>query len=190
MLWVNGRALVPRVRPGVRVDHWTPPVLLDPVGRVLVVRARDLMEDFPLVRRGTDALEATRLLVARGLPGLVVLDEAGVPLVVLPDSQVLRFALPEYVEDDPTLADVFPEGEADRLCEGLAGRTVAELMPGKAYLPKRDRDRPIVAPRATVMQIASVMSRQKSPMVALVDEGAVLGVITVHRLLGALLPPG
>ena len=73
---------------------------------------------------------------------------------------------------------------------GLAGRTVAELMPGKAYLPKRDRDRPIVAPRATVMQIASVMSRQKSPIVAVVDAGAVLGVITVHRLLGALLPPG
>ena len=154
------------------------------------MRARDLMEDFPLVRRGTDALEATRLLVARGLPGLVVLDEAGLPLVVLPDSQVLRFALPEYVEDDPTLADVFPEREADRLCEGLAGRTVAELMPGKAYLPKRDRDRPIVAPRATVMQIASVMRRQKSPIVAVVDDGAVLGVITVHRLLGALLPPG
>ena len=100
------------------------------------MRARDLMEDFPLVSRGTDALEATRLLVARGLPGLVVLDEAGLPLVVLPDSQVLRFALPEYVEDDPTLADVFPEAEADRLCEGLAGRTVAELMPGKAYLPQ------------------------------------------------------
>ena len=152
------------------------------------MRARDLMEDFPLVSRGTDALEATRLLVARGLPGLVVLDEAGVPLVVLPDSQVLRFALPEYVEDDPTLADVFPEAEADRLCEGLAGRTVAELMPGKAYLPKRDRDRPIVAPRATVMQIASVMSRQKSPIVAVVDAGAVLGVITVHRLLGARAP--
>ena len=40
------------------------------------------------------------------------------------------------------------------------------------------------------MQIASVMSRQKSPIVAVVDAGAVLGVITVHRLLGAVLPPG
>lgn len=64
------------------------------------VRARDLMEDFPLVGKQTDALAATRLLVERGLPGLVVLDSKGLPLVVLPGSQVLRFALPEYVEDE------------------------------------------------------------------------------------------
>jgi hypothetical protein len=152
------------------------------------MRARDLMEDFPLVSKHTDALTATRMLVDRGLPGLVVLDSAGLPLVVLPGSQVLRFALPEYVEDDPTLAAVFPEAEADRLCDKLAGRTVAELMPGPAYLPQHDRDRPIVDPDATALQVASVMSRQHSPIVAVVQDHTVLGVITVHRLLGALLP--
>ena len=152
------------------------------------MRARDLMEDFPLVSKQTDALEATRLLVDRGLPGLVVLDSKGLPLVVLPGSQVLRFALPDYVEDDPALAGVFPEEEADRLCETLSGRTVAQLMPGPAYLPQRDRDRPIVDPDATAMQVASVMSRQHSPIVAVVQDHTVLGVITVHRLLGALLP--
>src|SRR5690349_488352 len=124
------------------------------------------MEDFPLVSKQTDALEATRLLVERGLPGLVVLDSTGLPLVVLPGSQVLRFALPEYIEDDPTLARVFPEEEADRLCETLSGWTVAQLMPGKAYLPQHDRDRPIVDPDATAIQVASVMSRQHSPIVA------------------------
>ncbi len=136
----------------------------------------------------TDALVATRLLVDRLLPGLVVLDKSGRPLVVLPASQVLRFSLPEYVEDDPTLAAVYPEAEADLLCSSLAGRTVEELMPGKAHLSHRDRDRPVVAADATAMEIASVMSRQHSPMVAVVDNGSVLGVITVHRLLGALLP--
>ena len=152
------------------------------------MRARDLMEDFPLVGKQTDALAATRLLVERGLPGLVVLDSKGLPLVVLPGSQVLRFALPEYVEDDPTLAAVFPEVEADRLCEKLAGHTVAQLMPNPAYLPQHDRDRPIVDPGATALQVASVMSRQHSPIVAVVQDHVVLGVITVHRLLGALLP--
>ncbi len=146
------------------------------------------MEDFPLVSKNTDALVATRLLVDRGLPGLVVLDSAGLPLVVLPGSQVLRFALPDYVEDDPTLAAVFPEAEADELCAALSGRTVAQLMPGPAYLPQHDRDRPIVDPEATAMQVASVMSRQHSPIVAVVQDNTVLGVITVHRLLGALLP--
>ena len=147
------------------------------------------MEDFPLVDATTDALDAARLLVERALPGLVVLDRSGLPLVVLPSSQVLRFVLPDYVEEDPSLARVFPEVEADQLCAGLAGHTVAQLMPDKAHLPQRDRDRPIVDRRATAMQVASVMSRQRSPIVAVVEDGKVLGVITVHRLLGALLPP-
>lgn len=50
-------------------------------------------------------------------------------------------------------------------------------MPGKEFLPHRERDRPIVGPAAPVLRVASVMSRQKSP---------------VHhrstRLLGAPLP--
>jgi hypothetical protein len=33
------------------------------------------------------------------------------------------------------------------------------------------------------------MSHQHSPMVAVMDGESILGVITVHRLLGALLPP-
>jgi CBS domain-containing protein len=151
--------------------------------------ARDLAEPFPVVHRETDALDATRLMVEQGLPGLVVTDDGGLPLVILPASQVLRFALPDYVEEDPALAGVFPESEADQFCHVLVGRTVAELLPGKGYLPERDRDRPIVPPDATALEVASVMSRQKSPVVAVVDGGDILGVVTVHRLLGALLPP-
>ena len=119
----------------------------------------------------TDALTATRLLVEQGLPGLVVLDAAGLPLVILPASQVLRFALPDYIEEDPMLARVIPEIEADQLCSTLSGQTVAQLMPDRAYLPHRDSDRPIVAPDATAIQIASVMSRQKSPIVAVTEKG-------------------
>jgi CBS domain-containing protein len=129
------------------------------------------------------------MLAEQGLPGLVVLDSQGRPLVILAASQVLRFALPEYIEADPGLAGVIPEASADQLCSALVGKSIAELMPSKEYLPKRERDRPIVAPDATAIQVASVMSNQHSPMVAVVEHGEVLGVITVHRLLGALLPP-
>ncbi len=152
------------------------------------MRAADLAEDFPFVDLGTDALEATALLVQRALPGLVVVDSTGLPVVVLPSSQVLRVLLPDYVEEDASLAAVVPEAEADQLCRSLAGRTVGELIPDVRDRPRRDRDRPLVGPRATVMEVASVMSRQRSPMVAVVDGKRILGVITVHRLLGALLP--
>lgn len=153
------------------------------------VQARELAEPFPTVRVDTDALVATRLLAEQGLPGLVVLDSHGRPLVILAASQVLRFAIPEYIEEDPGLANVIPEASADQLCAALSGKTIAELMPAKEYLPRHERDRPVVAPDATAMQVASVMSHQHSPMVAVVEDGEVLGVITVHRLLGALLPP-
>lgn len=151
--------------------------------------AGELAEPFPTVDVDTDALVATRMLAEQGLPGLVVLDSQGRPLVILAASQVLRFAIPEYIEEDPGLAGVIPEATADQLCSGLAGKSIAELMPAKEYLPKRDRDRPIVASDATAMQVASVMSQQHSPMVAVMHNGEVVGVITVHRLLGALLPP-
>ena len=140
-----------------------------------------------MVHLDTDALEATRLLVDRALPGLVVVDQDGLPLFILPGSQVLRFALPDYVEEDQTLASVYSESDADALCESLRGRTVQELMPSTKFLP-RGAPRPIVAPDATLIEVAAVMAEQHSPVVAVVDEGHVIGVITVHRLLGAALP--
>jgi CBS domain-containing protein len=153
------------------------------------MRARDLAEAFPVVRLDEDALAATRMMTDQGLPGLVVVDEHGGPLVVLPASQVVRFALPEYVEEDPALARVYSEREADSFCKELVGRTVRDLMPGKQYLPRRHRDRPVVTADATMMEVASVMTRQHSPVVAVVDDDEqILGVVTVHRLLGAALP--
>jgi hypothetical protein len=152
------------------------------------VRARDLAELYPVVHLDTPALEASRLLVEQSLPGLVVADRAGLPLVILPGSQVLRFALPEYVEEDRTLAAVYGESDADAFCEPLRGRTVEELMPSRQFLPKKASDRPIVQPDANLMEIAAVMADQHSPVVAVVDEGEIIGVITVHRLLGAALP--
>ena len=140
-----------------------------------------------MVHLDTDALEATRLLVDRALPGLVVVDQDGLPLFILPGSQGLRFALPDYVEEDRTLASVYSESDADALCESLRGRTVQELMPSTKFLP-RGAPRPSVAPDATLIEIAAVMAEQHSPVVAVVDEGHVIGVITVHRLLGAALP--
>ena len=151
------------------------------------MRARALAQPFPVVHLDTDALEATRLLVDRALPGLVVVDQDGLPLFILPGSQVLRFALPDYVEEDRTLASVYSESDADALCESLRGRTVQELMPSTKFLP-RGAPRPIVAPDATLIEVAAVMAEQHSPVVAVVDEGHVIGVITVHRLLGAALP--
>ena len=152
------------------------------------MRAADLAEPFPVVHLEDDALAATQTLAREGLPGLVVVDDDGHPLVVLPASQVLRFALPEYVEEDPRLARLYPEDEADRFFSVLENKTVRELMPSKQFLPKHDGNRPVVGTGDTLIEVASQMSLQHSPVVAVIDEDqTVVGVITVHRLLGAAL---
>jgi CBS domain-containing protein len=83
------------------------------------LRALELAEPFPVVHLDTDAMEATRLLVDQALPGLVVVDQDGLPLFILPGSQVLRFALPDYVEEDRALASVV--GQPQRLDKAPTG---------------------------------------------------------------------
>jgi len=102
---------------------------------------------------------------------------------VLPGSQVLRFVIPNYVQEDLSLARVYDEKQADKLCGTLAGKRVREL------LPRKGEDLPIVDPDATVMEIAAVMARMHSPVVAVAEKrGPLIGVVTVAELLQTLLP--
>jgi CBS domain-containing protein len=145
------------------------------------MRAREIVEEFPVVGLDDDALDAARLLAQRRLPGLIVTDERGRPHTVLPGSQVLRFIIPTYVQDDPSLARVFDERHADRLCEALIGRTVREL------LPTRRGELAVVEADSTAVEIAAVMARMHSPVVVVVDDERLLGAVTVARLLGLLI---
>lgn len=151
------------------------------------MRARDLAVDYPTVTPDSSAVEAARLLARHRLPGLIVLDDERRPQAVLPGSQLLRFVIPRYVQDDPNLARVYDEQHADLLCAGLAGRRVADLLP-------RDRTPPpVVDAQATAMEIASVMARAHCPLVAVASDprrtdGPMIGVVTVSQLLDQLLP--
>jgi CBS domain-containing protein len=131
----------------------------------------------------TDALEAARLLAGRRLPGLIVLDDDGLPYTVLPGSQVLRFIVPRYVQDDPSLARAYDEKAADAMCAKLADKPVREVLPKR----KDVVDLPIVAADATSIEVAAVMARMHSPIVAVVDGTTLRGAITVSRLLHHLL---
>ena len=94
--------------------------------------ARDLAREFPTVTLDTDALDAARMLAEQRLPGLIVLDETGQPYTVLPGSQVLRFVVPTYVQDDPALARAYDEKSADQLCAKLASRQVRDVLPKRS----------------------------------------------------------
>ncbi|RJL22078.1 CBS domain-containing protein [Bailinhaonella thermotolerans] len=136
---------------------------------------------FPAVRLDDDALDVTRRLAELHLPGLIVVDDENRPLTILPGSQVLRFLIPRYVQDDPALARVIDESHADRLRANLEGRRVADLLPAeKLPLPLADAD-------DTALEIAALMARTRSPLVAVVEDGRLLGVVTSTGLLERLL---
>jgi CBS domain-containing protein len=148
------------------------------------MRARELAEQFPTVSASDSALDAARAMAEAGRPGIVVLDDDGRPRTVLPGSQVLRFVIPRYVQEDPALCRVYDEKAADELFGRLRDQQVRDLLPEKT-----DREEiPVLDPDATSIEVAAVMARMRSPIAVVADEAQVIGVITVSRLLRSLLP--
>ncbi|GIH94421.1 CBS domain-containing protein [Planobispora siamensis] len=146
------------------------------------MRARDLAAAFPTVTLGTSALAAARLLAEQDLPGLIVVDDEGRPLTILPGTQVLRLAVPPYCQEDPALARVIDEAHADRFVAELGGRSVRECLPGQP------RELPITDPEATILEMAALMARTRSPLVAVVgDDRELLGAVTLQALLDRAL---
>ncbi|WP_405143031.1 CBS domain-containing protein [Sphaerisporangium sp. NBC_01403] len=141
------------------------------------MRARDLLTDFPTVTLDTPVVEAARLLADQDLPGLIVVDGDGLPSTILAGTQVLRLAVPGYCQDDPALARVVDEAHADTFLRSMAGRTVREA------LPREVRELPIIDPDATLLEIAALMARTHSPLVAVVGEHGLAGAITLKRLM-------
>jgi CBS domain-containing protein len=145
------------------------------------MRAEEFAEEFPVVTIDSNALDAARTLAEHRLPGLLVTDASGKPYAVLPASQVVRFIVPRYVQDDPSLAGVLNESMADRCAEKLRGKKVRDVLPDHLL------DVPPVNADDTIIEVAATMARLRSPLLAVVDGGRLLGVITASRLLDAAL---
>lgn len=147
------------------------------------MRASDLVEDYPTVSVDAPAAEAAGFIGGQGRPAVVVLDEAGVPVAVLDGSQVLKFLIPGYLQDEPALAAVYDEEAADKVAARLRGRTVKDLLPREDHRQKL----PVVEPDANVLECAAAMASLRSPLLVVRDGGRTLGVVTASRLLSVLV---
>ena len=148
------------------------------------MKAEEIAEEFPVVDVDSPALEAARMLAEHRLPGIVVLTTDGQLYAVVPASQVVRFIVPIYVQDDPSLAGVLAESMADRAAEKLGGKTVRELLQQhQLTLPTANAD-------DTIIEVAAIMARLRSPLIAVMKEGKLHGVITASRLLAVALKCG
>lgn len=148
------------------------------------MRASELAEQIPTVTRATGALEAARIIAAHRLASLVVADRDGLPVAVIPGTQVLKLVVPRYVREDASLAHVYDEAGADELCAALRGRTVGELLDADDV---RTHALPTVLPDDTLVEIATVMINKHSPVVVVRDrDGRYFGAITFARTMAAV----
>ena len=148
------------------------------------MQAAEIDEYFPVVDIDSSALEAARMLAEHSLPGIVVVTPDGQLYAVLPAYEVVRFIVPSYVQDDPLLAGVLAESMADRAAEKLGGKTLRELLPQhKLTLPAANAD-------DTIIEVAAMMGRLRSPLIAVMKQGRLHGVITASRLLAMALKCG
>ena len=154
---------------------------LDSLARVL---ARDLAVPYPSIGMDDDALDAARTMAEQRLPGIVVCEPSGRPTRILPGSQVLRFVIPHYVQDHDALARVISERASDRLLGELAGKKVREVLSEPSGV-----DLAVANPDDTVLELAVLMARTHSPLVAVVENDLLIGCVTLPRLLDVLLAP-
>jgi CBS domain-containing protein len=148
------------------------------------VIARDLAVPYPSIGMDDDALDAARMMAEQRLPGIVVCEPSGRPTRILPGSQVLRFVIPRYVQDEAALARVISERASDRLLGELVGKKVRDVL---SQPP--DVDLAVANPDDTVLEIAVLMARTHSPLVAVVEHNLLIGCVTLPRLLDVLLAP-
>ncbi|WP_378279733.1 CBS domain-containing protein [Actinomadura rugatobispora] len=149
------------------------------------MQARDIAVQVPTVTMDDPVTQAVRVMALGRLPGLIVVDARRRPRVVLPGTQVLRLTVPRAYQEDPALTRIVDEAHADIFWHELGDLTVGDCLPTPVA-------RPVTVPAtATLLQVAALMARQRSPLVAVVDEAGILtGAITLDRLLASLTLAG
>ncbi|MVU76551.1 CBS domain-containing protein [Nocardia sp. ET3-3] len=145
------------------------------------MHAAQMAEEYPVIDLDSDAIDAAKLLAEHRLPGILVIDANGKPHSVLPASQVVLFIVPKYVQDDPSLAGVLTEGMCGQVVKRLRGKRVRDVIPERlTKIPAAKADDNFV-------EVAALMAKYKSPLVAVQDGDRLLGVITSSRLLEVAL---
>jgi CBS domain-containing protein len=138
------------------------------------MRARDLATPQISVRPTATVSEAVSAMAQRR--AILVVNDSGKLIGVVSDAVLLRCLLPAYVQVNEPLAGVLDEHAAEELFARVKNRTIMEFI--------RDvREPPQVAGDDSLIEVASMMLRTASPLVAVVEEGKIIGGISLKDLL-------
>ena len=145
------------------------------------MRALGLVGPETTLRADAPATEAAAVLARLETSAALVIDDQGF-VGVVSDEDLLRRLLPAYVGEADALARVLDEGSAADLWRRLEGRKVRDLLP-----PNRPEE-PVVDADATLVEVASVMTHAQVRLVAVMQDGRLIGGISIDHLLTHLLP--
>ena len=123
------------------------------------------------------------MLAEHSLPGIVVVTADGQLHAVLPASQECASSCLVTCRTIPC----WPACSRSRWptsAEKLGSKTLREL------LPRRQLTLPAVNADDTIIEVAAMMGRLRSPLIAVMQQGRLHGVITASRLLAMALKCG
>jgi CBS-domain-containing membrane protein len=145
------------------------------------MQARDIAVQVPTVTMNDPIAHAIQVMALGRLPGLIVVDAEQRPRVVLPGTQVLKLAVPAAYQEDLALTRAVDEAHADVFWEEISDMRVGECLGTHTVRPVT------VKASSTLLEIATLMAQQRSPLVAVVDDAGLLaGAVTLDRVLSAL----
>lgn len=146
------------------------------------MHAADVVTELPVVRLDDELLSAVRIVSRGGLPGLAVADEQGRLVAGISAVELLRLIMPRYLLNEPLLARVFDESQADRIAAALVDLPVRDVVDGiEAPIP-------VVRSEATVVEVAEMMAERGCPLVLVREkDGGILGIVTAQRLLDRMV---
>lgn len=149
------------------------------------MHASNIAVNLPTVTVHDPVTKAVRLMALGRMPGLIVVNDQGRPSCVLPGTQVLRLAVPGAYQEDPALCRTIDEAHADLFWGELGDLSVGDCLPRRPATPAT------VRLDATLLEVAALMARLRSPIVAVVGrDGVLAGAITLERLLTTLVLSG
>lgn len=145
------------------------------------MHTRDLSNPCPSVSEDDDTQIALRQVTEHQLPTLLVRESDGLPYAVVHTLRHIGRLLPGLVRADPLLRSAVGE----RLDADVRRTTVDTNI--AAWLPRARVRPPAVRPSSTTRELAALMDRHQSPLVAVIERDANgprwLGMVTANRLL-------
>ncbi|HJS26734.1 MAG TPA: CBS domain-containing protein [Actinomycetota bacterium] len=145
------------------------------------MKARNLASPQATVRSDAPASEAAAVLARHDVRAVLIVDADDAFVGVLSDSELLRALLPPVVSENEALARVLEEGASEELFHRVEGRTVRDLMPAERDGP------PVVHADDTLVEVALTMVRAHASLVGVLEDGRLVGGITIDDLISHLL---